>query len=207
MTDIVFVDTETLGLHRKAPIWEFAALRRDAETGAECELHLFIDHSPGKWLIGLPQEFAVDYWYRYSTAVQQGNVTPADRAAQMINEFMHGRPHIIGAVPSFDTERLARLLRKAGIAEPPWHYHLIDIENVVLGYLHGVVARAVDEARMRGEDPEPALVNRQLKFPLKSDELSCAVGVLPELYARHTAMGDVKWCAAQWDAITGGANR
>ncbi|MGC7247264.1 hypothetical protein [Mycobacteroides abscessus] len=38
MSDIVFMDTETLGLDPLAPVWEFAAIRR-YENGIEAKYH------------------------------------------------------------------------------------------------------------------------------------------------------------------------
>jgi hypothetical protein len=73
-------------------------------------------------------------------------------------------------------------LRPARIPDP-WHYHLIDVENLVAGYLAA-----------RGELIPP---------PWKSDQLSAAVGVDPNDFGRHTAMGDVLWTRAQWDAVMG----
>lgn len=178
MSDIVFLDTETLGLDPDAPIWEFAAVRRLDPVG-EVELHFTIHHDPAHWLDGFPEEFLGDYLGRYKPDTAWGEVA----AVGAIHAITKGA-HIIGAVPSFDTERLAKLLRRNGI-EPEWHYHLIDVENVVVGYLAG-----------RGE-----LIPR----PWKSDQLSAAVGVNPDDYARHTAMGDVRWAMAQWDAVIGNA--
>jgi hypothetical protein len=41
--------------------------------------------------------------------------------------------------------------------------------------------------------------------PYHSDSLSRAVGVEPPGDGvRHTAMGDVRWCVALWDAIHSG---
>ncbi|KRQ29774.1 hypothetical protein AOT83_26355 [Mycobacteroides sp. H001] len=192
MTDIVFMDTETLGLDIDAPIWEFAAIRRhinspevaDASgiTSTECRLHIQIHHYPDPWLAGpdaLPEQFAADYRDRFDPA----NALSIPVAAALIEGFLSGRPHIIGAVPSFDTARIShQLLRPARIPDP-WHYHLIDVENVVVGYLAG-----------KGELFPP---------PWKSDQLSAAVGVDPEVFDRHTAMGDVLWTRAQWDAVMG----
>lgn len=176
MTDIVFLDTETLGLDPDAPVWEFAAVRRLDPVG-EIELRFTIRHDPAHWLDGFPEEFLADYLARYDPAAAWGEVA----AVGAIHAITKGA-HIVGAVPSFDTERLAKLLRRNGI-EPEWHYHLIDVENVVVGYLAG-----------RGELIPP---------PWKSDQLSAAVGVNPDDYARHTAMGDVRWAMAQWDAVIG----
>lgn len=201
MSDIVFMDTETLGLDVDAPIWEFAGIRRDGDTGKDDDrMHLFINHNPEPWLSSLPEEFAADYRERFTKARELSQITQPRHAAELISSFLSGRPHIVGAVPSFDTERISRQLLQPAKLPNPWHYHLIDIENVVMGYLHGVAARAVDEARIRGEEPHPALVNRPGP-PYKSDDLSRAVNVDPNDFDRHTAMGDVLWTRAQWDAV------
>ncbi|PVB24449.1 hypothetical protein [Mycobacteroides abscessus] len=198
MNDIVFMDTETLGLDIDAPIWEFAAIRR-APEGTETQLHIQIHHHPDSWLTGpdaLPEQFAADYRDRFDA----GHAWVPSGAARAIASFLSGGPHIVGAVPSFDTARISHQLLRPALIPDPWHYHLIDIENVVMGYLHGVAARAIDEARMRGEEPHPALVNRPGP-PYKSDDLSRAVNVDPNDFDRHTAMGDVLWTRAQWDAV------
>lgn len=192
MTDIVFMDTETLGLDIDAPIWEFAAIRRHfkspeaaAATGfavTEHEFHIQIHHHPDPWLTGpdaLPEEFAADYRARFAPSDALGQ----SAAACLIASFLSGRPHIIGAVPSFDTERIRHQLLRPFSIPDPWHYHLIDVENIVAGYL-------------RGRNLLPAM-------PWKSDQLSLAAGVDPAEFDRHTAMGDVLWTRAQWDAVIG----
>lgn len=199
MSDIVFLDTETLGVHLDSPIWEVAALRRHTETGEETALHFFVHHEMDPWYDELPEEFQRDYASRFDAE----SAHEMFDAAQEINAFMVGRPHIVGAVPNFDTARIShQLLQPAGLADP-WHYHLIDVENLAVGYLHGVAARAIDEARERGEEPLPGLIDRFLEFPWKSDVVSRAVGVNPDDFDRHTAMGDVLWVKTQYDAIVG----
>lgn len=187
MTDIVFMDTETLGLDIAAPIWEFAAIRRTPE-GAETQLHIQIHHHADPWLTGpdaLPEQFAADYRARFDVS----HAWIPSVAAPAIASFLSGRPHIIGAVPSFDTARISHQLLRPACIPDPWHYHLIDVENVVVGYIRGVHAASGQEMPI-----EP---------PYKSDELSAAVGVDPANFDRHTAMGDVLWTRAQWDAVMG----
>jgi hypothetical protein len=65
VTDVVFMDTETLGLDIDSPIWEFAAIRRGPlgplDEIVERELHIQIHHYAELWLTGpdaLPEEFA-----------------------------------------------------------------------------------------------------------------------------------------------------
>lgn len=185
--DIVFMDTETLGLDPDAPIWEFAAIRRAAD-GVESAFHCFIDHYPLPWIDTLPDQFAQDYRKRYNPekAVRQWDAAGIIRAATQ-------GAHVVGAVPNFDTERLQRLLLRLdggrGLhSREPWFYHLIDIENVAAGYL----------TRKTGQPVLP---------PYDSNELSAALGVNPDAFQRHTAMGDVQWVMAQWDVIMGGGDK
>jgi hypothetical protein len=99
---------------------------------------------------------------------------------------------VVGAVPNFDTERLALLLRAHGL-EPNWHYHLIDVENLAVGYLHGKKRNG----SWSGVAPAQAL-------PWNSDGLSRACGIEPPGDGqRHTAMGDAQWARALYDRITG----
>lgn len=181
MTDIVFMDTETMGLHPDAPVWEFAAIRRDNSTGQEVERHMLIEHDPEPWFNDYPAPFSDDYRTRYNSLM----AVSEEFAAGVIHQITVGA-HIVGAVPSFDTERLTTLLRRNNIL-PQWHYHLIDVENIVVGFLAG-----------KGELSMP---------PWKSDQLSAAIGIDPTDFDRHTAMGDVLWTRAQWDVVMDSSGR
>lgn len=175
---IVFCDTESTGLLPDDEVWEFAGRRRDPD-GTVQDLHLFIEHDKNKAEL-LPPSFYHDYRARYPhdpARFEERSTTYA--ASQLIQQFTAGC-HIIGAVPSFDTIKLSEMMRRHRL-EPKWHYHLTDIENVILGYLAG-----------RGQLIDP---------PWKSDALSRAVHVEPTDFHRHTAMGDVLWVEAQWDAV------
>jgi hypothetical protein len=175
--DITFLDTETLGLDPNAPVWEFAAIRRNGVTGEEQRFHCFIDHDPEPWLGEMPERFRGDYLGRY---VAEQAISRHDAAA-MVFAATEGA-YVVGAVPSFDTVRLGMLLSSVYFDPEPWHYHLVDVENVIVGFLAGT-----------GE---------MLLPPYDSNELSKAVGVNPQQYERHTAMGDVLWVRAQFDAVT-----
>lgn len=181
-TALVFMDTETLGLDKAAPIWEFAAVRRN-EDGSEEVYHHFIAHDPykhvlsgRKWNADAPQWFQDDYNNRYNPheAIHTRDLVG------LLDHIYRGRAHTVGAVPNFDTERLGRLCDRYK-AKEPWHYHLIDIETRAEGFLAG-----------RGK-PVPR--------PWSSDDLSRRLGVDPEKFERHSALGDVYWEMAQWDAM------
>ncbi|MCV7230708.1 3'-5' exoribonuclease [Mycolicibacterium komossense] len=187
MADIVFLDTETLGLDINAPIWEFAAILRqpdedvDPDSGAvlESEMRIFIQNDPSVWLESLPARFVADYMARYD----ETEAFCGKSAARSIATFI-GDAHVIACNPVFDDPRLAQLLRANGV-EPRWHYHPDDITSIVKGFLAA-----------RKELPPP---------PWRSEELSRAIGVDPAEFERHTAMGDVLWVRAQYDAVMGGA--
>lgn len=83
--------------------------------------------------------------------------------------------YLVGAVPSFDDAFLKDLLRHYG-ACPGWHYHLVDVEALAAGQL-------------------------AMEPPWDSEELSKAVGVDPEKFDRHTALGDARWARAVYDAV------
>ena len=198
MTALVFLDTETTGLSLDDDIWEFAAIRREPD-GTESELHLFLEHSPTK-CARLPESFRLDHERRFPAMTHDGkwhpDVSKRHNAAELIDEFLQGRPHIVGAVPNFDTERIARLCSEWFEEwSAPWHYHLIDVENLAVGYLAGLRAAGAGE---NGHDADlPSL-------PWKSDDLSLAVGIEPPTAERHTAMGDARWAMRLYDRITGG---
>ncbi|MCH5645143.1 exonuclease domain-containing protein [Gordonia sp. ABSL49_1] len=178
---IAFIDTETTGLTPDDEIWEFACIRRDPD-GTEQRTILHIEHDQ-YLMVDLPERFVVDHDRRFGA---DHEVHSRVDAAKIIHRILDGT-HLVGANPAFDAGMLTRLLRVANL-DPSWHYHLIDLEAVTLGYLIA-----------RGET---------VKLPWRSDNLAARVGaptVDPEtgpLYDRHTAMGDVLWCRDWWDAIT-----
>lgn len=198
MTALVFMDTETTGLSLDDDIWEFAAIRREAD-GTERELHLFLEHSSAK-CSRLPDSFRADHARRFPSGCSD-RITPRREACQAIASlFGEDRPHVVGAVPNFDTERLSRMIRAEWPHWPRdsfWHYHLIDVESLAVGYLYGLLSTRDGYLDSIGNYKPPTL-------PWDSDELSRACGVEPPTDERHTAMGDVRWATALYDAIQGG---
>lgn len=179
MSAIVFLDTETTGLDlRRNEVWEFAAIRREAD-GTEREFHTFVRHNRMK--VDLPEPFLSDYKARYD----HDAALDGWKFTEFLVPIFAGRPHIVGAVPDFDIYRIERkMFLEAAILEGegyPWHYHLIDIESMAVGYLR----------------------NLKTDFPLPwdSDKISAALGVTPPSAERHTAMGDVRWVRDMWNAM------
>lgn len=174
---LLFVDIETLGLDINAPAWELAATRINPLKGTRKFMNTFIIHQPSSWAATLPLSFQKDYRERYDEDIAR---TPAS----VINELsiMADGAIVVGSNPSFDMQRLEKLSSDIDGAMLGWHYHPIDVPTMVHGYLLG-----------KGIAPAP---------PWKSDFLSRIVGVDPTAFKRHTAMGDVRWCIAMWEAIT-----
>ena len=103
MPDLLFLDTETLGLDPYAPIWELAALRRSEATekngwsdSDESSLHMFVEHADAdRWVSELPQQFRADYLNRYDPSA----AVPISEAVDALMEFAKGRPLLIGSNP------------------------------------------------------------------------------------------------------------
>jgi hypothetical protein len=193
---LVFVDTETDGVHPGRKVWEIAMIRRDTSGESAASFYVEIDlstadpfglrvgrfyerHPHGRFLSGATESY------------DPGDLSPMATpvAAEWVARWTHGA-HLVGAVPNFDAEVLDRLLRSHGLI-PAWHYHLIDIEAVAVGYLHGQLTVPT------------RLPISELTLPWKSDDLSRACGVEPPgEEERHTALGDARWATRLYDAIT-----
>lgn len=100
----------------------------------------------------------------------------------------------VGAVPNFDADVLGERMRQRNIC-PSWHYHLIDVETLVVGWVQYKaqhIRRTEPNIRL---EPWPPL-------PWDSEGLSRAVGVEPPAAdQRHTALGDARWCRDVYDAV------
>lgn len=193
MSGLVFMDTETTGLSLDDDVWDFAAIVR-ASTG-DVEVQFFIEHDLEK-AAQLPESFRADHDRRYDPARAY---SPA-AAAVAIASLTKGA-HIVGAVPNFDTERLALLLR-ANDLRPAWHYHLIDVETLAVGAMAGRWAQAHACSAETGMAVEDGPFS--IPLPWNSDVLSAAYGVTPPTGDRHTAIGDARWCRDLYDAVMRG---
>lgn len=208
MKDLCFVDSETTSLSAEdGLIWEWAGIRRSAETGEETTMLMQIEVDLGKadpfsLNIGKyyerfgengewePQDLYVDdiHVATYNEIPTKGEVVSDPfTAAKLIADFTRGT-HLVGNCISFDAERMERFLR-AWEQCPGWHYHIIDIEPIIVGYMRAL--------QKYNEDADV-----DLSLPYKSSALSAYIGVSePSDEERHTAMGDAEWVKRQWDAV------
>lgn len=178
MSRLAFVDTETLGLDPDLHcIWEVGLILRDPD-GVEAD-------SEHLWQIRLLQseiERGDPVGMKIGRFSERYDWQTATEAPQFCAEFaeLTAGCHLVGAVVSFDEERLRRMLQSHGV-EHRWHYHLVDVECLAVG----------------------ALAARGMKVPLpwRSDGLTAALGVAPVAdEARHTALGDARWAVDIYDA-------
>lgn len=203
MAVLAFIDTETVGLDPdRHGIWEVGLILRQ-EDGSEEEFswQLPVDLVQADTIalnIGrfherrLPTFGVVDIEHRVQHALEGkgGFVLHPNMMGQWAERFvrMTRGAHLVGAVVSFDAERLWRLLRSLGEC-PMWHYHIVDVEALAAGWL--------------ARDPDSLPVEP----PWKSDALSRMVDVDPDTFDRHTALGDARWAMAIYDAVMGPQNR
>lgn len=176
MRDICFIDTETTGIEDDSDIWEFAAIRRTPE-GVEDRMLIQIFHDAHK-VAGLPPEFQADHATRFDA----GQALKQYDAARKINAFLAPGPgnipvQIVGAVPSFDTGLIARLLRRniSPVQPVPWYHRLRCVESITVGHLGREIGG--------------------LQHCLE------ALGLPVNEITAHTAMGDALSARAIWDAV------
>lgn len=186
MSAVAFIDTETAGL--------------DPEFHHVWEIAVIVDGVEHCWQQRLPAYSVVDQWVLDNTRFSQDyNVDTALNQLESFDRFVGlvaGR-HLVGACPWFDSERLHRQQLELGRSSEhsdrrlPWHYHLIDIENLAVGYLLGKGSQM--------SSPQ----DWQTPLPWDSAELSRRVGVDPaDFEPKHSALTDARWAKAIYEKIT-----
>jgi DNA polymerase III epsilon subunit-like protein len=198
VSKIVAIDTETTSLRPDRRAWEIGLVVPDGD-----KRHHY------RWLVdvadldlGNADPFSLKIGGFHDRHPQMllphvsRRVTSEAVAMRRVEELTRGA-HLLGAVPSFDADVLDRRMRAYGIL-PSWHYHLIDVEALAIGYLHG---RAVV-----GEHASGLPVEILTRLPWDSEELSRACGVEPPAeHERHTALGDAYWAFRLYQTVTGAA--
>jgi len=185
---LCFIDTETTSLRPDRRAWEIAVIARPA-SGPDVE-HIWLidaDHldlgNADLTALRIGRFFERHPQYRPDREPDLGDVQDEIDALAEVEAVTRGA-HLVGAVPSFDADTLGARMRANGIC-PSWHYHLLDFETLIAGYMAGM------------GKPLPSL-------PWRSDDLSRLIGVEPPGEdERHTALGDARWAARAWDAIMG----
>lgn len=184
---IVFVDTETTGLHpHDHEIWEVAAIRYDPIIREVLEV--------GIWQLGIDirkaDPVALDMNGFHTRRWVRSQFTSTAVFARQFADFCEGA-HLCGAVPSFDDKRLERLMLAERVT-PTWHYHIIDVEALAIGYLNG---RHAGQQGWTLAELHPVATS----IPWSSSQLNEALGLnIPDEW-KHTAEGDARWALAIWE--------
>lgn len=181
MSKLIALDTETTGLDPDTEdVFEIAIV--DIATDAEWEWHF----QPRPEVVAAMHPKAAEVNRYHERTGDPGWLWDYPNALYDLRDVLHGA-HIVGAVPDFDTRHLTSLYKRHAMTPPFWHYHLIDVEAMAVGWLHG-----------QWNDPN-------ITLPWRSDDLSRACGVEPPSDdERHTALGDARWVARWYRALTGG---
>ncbi len=193
MTRLCFLDCETTSLNSDTgEVWEIGLIVRESEDTEYCwQIRPDLSTADpmslrvGRYFerIWSPSAEAGSAW-RVTHPGGYGNTTASDVAFD-IADLLNGA-HVVGCVPDFDARFLRRFLARNSYCFTA-HYHLIDVENLAVGYL---VAK--------GEPLSP---------PWDSEVISAKLGVDPSKYERHTALGDARWARDLYDAVMGGGHR
>lgn len=176
-TTLVFLDTETTSLNRwtRRP-WEVALIvrrpgRPDFEYSWQIEDVDLSDADPMSLKIGKFFERHLKFGDKPAKDTQ---AHPEAASASTIEKLTRGAT-LVGAVPSFDEETLAAMLRRHGLC-PTWHYHLVDVETLAAGAL-------------------------KLQPPWNFDKVLAAYGLTYNEADRHTALGDTRMVRDLYDAV------
>ena len=197
---LVFVDTETTGLNPdRHHIWEIGLIDGD---GVEYQwmLPLTVEQmqtadpialSIGRFHERHPQGNDYRYDERYA-----GKLTTPSEAIGEVLRITH-KAHLVGAVVSFDEERLRLLALDHGMV-PSWHYHLVCVEALAAGWI-----AATRQSVVKADGPVKDYPTAEPRPPWDSKALSAAVGVDCDQFDKHTALGDARWAKAIYEAVMG----
>lgn len=174
MSSVVFVDTETTGLDPFTH--EIWDLAIIESNGGEFEYHFPVNLTKAD-----PKALQVGRYYERTGDLGWEWDSPKSWVHQIARQ-LDGK-HLVGACPWFDAQFLRHFLLYHG-HQATWRYHHIDIEALAVGYLAA-----------RGETVD---------LPYHSKDLSRRVGVDPDMFDAHTAIGDARWAKAVYEKILGG---
>lgn len=199
MTRIVFVDTETTRLEPVQDCittWEIALIVDDAEYLWQIapDMYLADDNALeiGRF------EDRLDPRLRHTKPGMAVASYPGAHPGLIRGQEVAGRvcelttgAELWGSNPAFDMRHLAELIHLHGL-EPGWHYHPNDVPTMARGWC---AAKNIIPTATRPDGR------------IRSDDWSRAIGVDPDGFGRHTALGDCRWVRAQYQLMINGGDR
>ena len=183
---IVFCDTETTGLYPELghEVWEIATIH-----WSDHKTHWIENTWRVRPRLELADPIALSINGYYERYMQESFNNP-EVVAGNLGPLLSGK-HLVGAIPSFDALFLDRFLRRHSQC-PTWHYHVIDIEAMVIGWL------ARETFFNTREDSEI-----ELPLPWKSDWMFEQLGLADFGAEEHTALGDTRKVKEVWERMVG----
>lgn len=224
MTPLVFIDTETDGIHPGRRVWEVAMIRRDDRGEQERSFFVSIDLRSAD-----PYGLQVGGFYdRHPQGVSLSTPPPWPPTTKTPGTLAGVRadapsPEELAAFHADQAKCQAPVLSKEAAARTvaKWTHgaHLVgvnpgfDAETLAKllrgeGLIEAWHYHLVDVAAMAYGAMSAAVrpLPSPVTLPWKSDELSRAWGVEPPSEEeRHTALGDARWALRWYAALTGGA--
>lgn len=180
---LVFLDTETTGLHAARRAWEIAIIRRDPGQ-QDRTIVIYVDVQD----LDLDNAEQVGlvygrFWERHpqcaDVGLPEGSVLCREsEALELVREWTAGA-QIVGVNPWFDIETLASAFTRHG-AEPSWHYLPECMLSIAKGYVSAL--KRIPERTSEGLS------------------VQCSVAV-PRADERHTALGDALWAKRWYDEL------
>lgn len=184
---MVFLDTETTGLHADRRAWEIALVRR--EEGTTRAVTIFIDVRDIPLHQADPTALQIGRFYErhpdFGHALPSGAVHLRESEAMALVAEMTDGAELYGLNPLFDTECLEAAMRRHG-RTPSWWRTPVDIAVLARGF---VIGQGISVDPHRG-----------------TDRLSEQCGVeAPSAEDRHTALGDTLWLVKWYDHMMAAA--
>lgn len=112
-----------------------------------------------------PDALAVNHYHERTSAPGWTWDDPVE-ALDQLGDLLAGA-HLVGANPAFDAAHLTATFRRHYVGVPRWRHRLIDVEAMAAG-LHGWTV------------------------PRSLSDTAASLGIDPDSYERHTALGDAR---------------
>lgn len=185
------VDVETINLHSfpgAITVWEIGLIVNGVEYHWQLEPDMGLADETALKVGRFEERLHPDVRAGRHGAIDvtTGGFVSIRTVAHDVAELTDGA-ELWGSNPAFDMRHLGELLAVYDI-QPGWHYHPNDIPSVARGWC---AAKGIRPVSAKGDGR------------IRSDDWSRAIGVDPDDYDRHTALGDCRWVLAQYELMLG----